>query len=114
MSRWLGDTAKPFETVIRHATLASKEMRGAGWLAVEYEARAADERANNPWWKKRQKGNEAGGTKQRFATNASALREDYTALAKEIMAEFKVRQERRKEIPVELAVGFKMIEERSK
>jgi chromosome partitioning protein len=91
LTEWLGSSSKPFDTVIRHATLASKEMRENGWLAIEYEEKAEASRLANPWWKSRREGKKAQPA-QRFASNSSALREDYTALAKEIMGEFRARQ----------------------
>lgn len=84
LSEALGEAAPVFDTVVRHARKAARDMRRAGLLAFEYEKAAAAE----PWYK-RVWGSE--GPSPTFAGNADDLAGDYQALGAEILRRFSER-----------------------
>jgi chromosome partitioning protein len=79
-----------FDTIIRHALWASKNMRDYGLLAIEHERQAKEDRESQPKWFEVRRGAKKGKS---VASNAEGVRDDYESLSKEVLLRFKERLE---------------------
>ncbi len=86
----LGGYAPVFDSFIRNARKASRDMRSRGLLAYEYQE-AADNA--EPWYRSMKNPSELEGVTARltYAANAAALASDYVALSAEILRRYQER-----------------------